>query len=125
MSPTPRILLAALLASLAVAPAAAADMSFLLTNKHPVAIAVELFGHGHVWPGGDKVYLLERNERKSVPIACEPGETICYGAWISGDDRSWWGVGPDNDHDCEKCCSICTQGGTAEIELGTEARKRH
>jgi len=106
-------------AALTLAPIAAqaADMAFLMTNRHAAAVAVELFGRDRVWPGDDQVYLLDGGERKSVPISCDAGETICYGAWVAGDDTTFWGVGPDNDQDCDKCCSTCTIRGSVEIEL--------
>ena len=71
-----------------------------------------------VWPGGDQVYLLEKGEAKSVPVSCNAGENICYGAWVAGDDRIAWGVGPDNDHPCNDCCYICAEKTTAEIRIG-------
>jgi hypothetical protein len=119
LSPIPRRLLAAaILLMLAAGATSAAEMSFYAKNHHPFAVAVELFGRDRVWPGDDQVYWLDGKERKSVPITCVAGETICYGAWISGAAGTSWGVGPDNNRDCTKCCSICTDRGSMEIELG-------
>ncbi len=98
----------ALLILLLATPTHAAEMAFFMKNQHSRAVR---------WPGGDQVYLLEKGERKSVPVICEPGETICYGAWIAGDDSVSWGVGPDNDRRCKDCCSICAGKTTARIDL--------
>ena len=91
------LLAALLLAALVPAAATADEMAFFMKNKASRAVAVELRSRDrdHVWPGDGEVYLLEKGEAKSVPIGCEAGENICYGAWLNGDDRMVWGVGPD------------------------------
>jgi hypothetical protein len=112
---------AALLAAqfFAVAPASAADITFMMQNNHPNAVEVELYSQDrdHVWPGNGEVYLLDDGETKEVPLACEAGETICYGAWISGDQNTYWGVGPDNSQQCDNCCYTCEGGQTEQINL--------
>jgi hypothetical protein len=64
----------------------AADMGFVLENEHSRAVAIELHGKETVWPGNDKVYLIDPGAIKEVTISCTPGERICYGAWINGND---------------------------------------
>ncbi len=100
-------------------PATADEMTFFMKNDHPRAVVVELFGQdtGKQWPGNDKVYLLEKGGRKSVTVDCSEGERICYGAWVNGDDRTFWGVGPDNDRACETCCSICVGKTTEPVAI--------
>lgn len=97
----------------------ASDVTFVMKNSHPNALEVELYSQDrdHVWPGGNQVYYLDDGETKTMPLACEEGETICYGAWISGDRGTYWGVGPDNSEDCDNCCYTCTGGETEEIDL--------
>ena len=120
--PIPRIAapVLAALAVLAPAVAQADEMAFFMKNQTGRAVAVELRSRDRdqVWPGGDQVYLVEKGVAKSVPISCEAGEKICYGAWVAGDDRITWGVGPDNDHPCNDCCYICAEKTTAEIRIG-------
>ena len=108
----------ALLALLLATPAHADDMAFYMKNGQPRAVVVELHGRNTVWPGNGKVYLLEKGEKKSVPVTCEAGETICFGAWLNGDAGTFWGVGPDRDQPCDDCCSICAAKSTATIEIG-------
>ena len=91
----------------AVGTSYAADMGFVLQNEHTRAVAIELHGKETVWPGHDKVYLLDPGAIKEVTISCTPGERICYGAWINGNDSINYGVGPDNDRTCHNCCAIC------------------
>ncbi|MBX3569879.1 MAG: hypothetical protein KF914_17580 [Rhizobiaceae bacterium] len=108
-------------AALCAASAHAADeMAVYMKNMTERSVAVELYAQDRrfVWPGGDQVYLLEKGEKKSVPIACRPAERICWGAWRYGNDRFWWGTGPDNGRACEECCMICAPKTTETVEIG-------
>ncbi|MGR6432346.1 hypothetical protein ACU5AY_15660 [Rhizobium sp. PAMB 3174] len=104
---------------LIVAPAFAADVTFVMRNDHPNAVEVELYSQDreHVWPGGGEVYYLDDGETKEIPLSCTEGENICYGAWVAGDQQTYWGVGPDDKDDCDDCCYTCTGGETEEINL--------
>ncbi|EHS53869.1 hypothetical protein PDO_3959 [Rhizobium sp. PDO1-076] len=107
------------LVALVAAPALAADVTFVMQNDHPNAVEVELYSQDrdHVWPGDGEVYYLDDGEAKSISLACEEGEKICYGAWISGDRASYWGTGPDNGETCTDCCYTCSGGETQQINL--------
>jgi hypothetical protein len=100
-------------------PASAADVTFMMQNNHPNAIEVELYSQdrNHVWPGGGQVYILDDGEAKQMPLSCEEGERICYGAWIMGDRTTYWGVGPGGQEACSDCCYTCTGGATETISL--------
>ncbi|HEY4192457.1 MAG TPA: hypothetical protein VGM46_07400 [Mesorhizobium sp.] len=116
----PTILLGLLLAVGLAAPSFAAEMNFYMKNQQDRGVAVELFSQSRskVWPGGDKVYFLDSREKKSVPVTCEEGERICYGAWVNGDDTISFGVGPDNDKPpCEYCCFTCAPKSTQVISI--------
>ena len=97
----------------------AADVTFEMKNSHPNAVEVELYSQDrdHVWPGNNQVYLLDDGETKQIPLSCDQGEKICYGAWISGDKSTYWGTGPDNAETCSDCCYTCSGGSTEEIDL--------
>ena len=99
--------------------ASAADVTFQIRNNHPNAVEVELYSQDrdHVWPGNGQIYMLDDGETKSMPLSCNEGEKICYGAWISGDQATYWGVGPGNKETCEDCCYTCTGGNTEVIDL--------
>ncbi|SMH33620.1 hypothetical protein [Mesorhizobium australicum] len=118
-----RSLAAAAFATTAVLAASslslASDVTFVMKNSHPNALEVELYSQDrdHVWPGNNQVYYLDDGETKTMPLSCEEGETICYGAWISGDKGTYWGVGPENSENCDDCCYTCTGGETEEIDL--------
>ena len=100
-------------------PASAADVTFTMRNNHPNAVEVELYSQDrdHVWPGDNQVYILDDGETKIMPLSCEEGEKICYGAWIQGDQQTYWGVGPGNTEACDDCCYTCTGGATETINL--------
>ena len=111
----------ALLASvlLLAVPAQADEMAVYMKNGFSRAVVVELRSQTRdkTWPGGDQAWLLDKAEKKSVPVTCEPGETICYGAWAYGDDSIAWGVGPDSAEKCDDCCFICVAKATETIEF--------
>lgn len=116
---TARWLLALGIAGAVALPAYAADVTFVMRNAHPNAVEVELYSQDrdHVWPGNGEVYLLDDGETRTMSLSCEEGESICYGAWVSGDTGTYWGVGPDNAQNCDTCCYTCEGGSTEEINL--------
>ena len=91
-----RAVLALLSVLVLVAPAVAADVTFVMNNHHPNAVEVELYSQDrdYVWPGNDEVYLLDDGETKTMSLECEEGESICYGAWIQGDQNTYLGRRP-------------------------------
>lgn len=103
----------------ACGPAFAADMIFQMRNSHPNAVEVELYSQDrtYVWPGHGQVYLLDDGETRRIPVSCDEGERICYGAWLSGDTSIYWGTGPDNRKECNDCCYTCSGDSTEEIDL--------
>ena len=105
--------------TLGVTAASAGDVTFMMNNHHEFAVEVELYSQdrNHVWPGGGNVFYLDDGETRAMPLACEEGETICYGAWVSGDQGTYWGVGPGDVDGCEDCCYVCQGGMTEEINL--------
>ena len=109
----------ALLAAAIPSAALADDVTFVMKNSHPYAVELELYSQDrdHVWPGGNQVYYLDDGETKEIPLSWRGGETICYGAWVAGDQGTYWGVGPDNEENCPDCCYTCEGGETEEIEL--------
>lgn len=112
---------AALSVFLLLAPveAFADDVTFVMNNQHPNALRVQLYSQDrkYSWPGGDEDFYLDDGETQSMSLSCNAGEQICYGAWIDGDEDTYWGVGPGNKEDCTDCCYVCEGGETEEITL--------
>ena len=100
-------------------PAWAEEVTFVMNNHHPNAVEVQLYSQNrdYVWPSNDEVFMLDDGETKTMSVECEEGESICYGAWIQGDQNTFWGVGPDNSQKCDNCCYTCTGGQTEQINL--------
>jgi len=116
-----KLLRASLIGAMALlsTPAFAEEMTMVITNSHPFAVELEPYSEDrdHVWPGNGQVYILDDGEEKIVPIICNPGERICYGAWVSGDANTYWGVGPNAQQSCSDCCYVCNGGVTESINL--------
>ncbi|TPN47995.1 hypothetical protein FJ981_23230 [Mesorhizobium sp. B1-1-4] len=114
-----RSLAALSLAMLLVPSAHAGDVTLAIKNSHPNAMRLELYSQDrdYVWPGNGKDFYLDDGETRQLPVSCDEGESICYGAWVDGDEGTYWGVGPGDKEKCDDCCYTCSGGGTEEIEL--------
>ena len=99
--------------------ARADEVTFVIRNSHPYAVYVELYSddRSHVWPGGGNAYYLDDGGTWDIALSCRSGERICYGAWVDGDEDTFWGVGPGNKVSCGDCCYDCEGGETEEINL--------
>lgn len=114
-----RLFASVLIALMLVTAAKAATFTFNMRNSQYYAVEVELYAQNrrHVWPGGGEVYYLDDGEEKQIYISCQRGEKICYGAWISGDTDTYWGVGKNNSHRCSNCCYTCNGRSSRAINL--------
>ena len=64
-----------------------------------------------VWPEPGRVYVLDPGETMDFPIACRPGNKICYGAQTTTGNDHYWGIGLDGDQGCDSCCYTCQSQG--------------
>jgi hypothetical protein len=69
------------------------------------------------WPGSDRAWTLNDRAEHDYTLNCIRGETICYGGWILGDDRTYWGEGSKHNHSCSKCCAVCGAGDAPGVNL--------
>src|SRR5262249_53931752 len=60
-----------------------------------------------LWPGPNSVVELVDSEVHQHRVPCQPGVSICYGAW-SGNVE--WGKGSAGRLDCSDCCWSCENG---------------
>jgi hypothetical protein len=67
------------------------------------------------WPGGGKAWNLDDSKVHDFHLRCLGGEKICYGAWVDGNAKLYWGAGIDGKAGCKRCCHVCTAGGQSEI----------
>lgn len=99
---------------------AQSEMTFRLKSDYDYKVQIQLYSQdrkGHVWPGGGKAYNLDDSQVQSIKIACLGGEKVCYGGWVTGNAKRYWGVGNNNSQRCQKCCYVCDGGQTPVITL--------
>jgi hypothetical protein len=111
--------LAALLMLSAVAPASAGSLTFYMQSQHPSIVSLEFYSQARAaaWPGDGQVYIMDDYDTHSYSLSCNSGESICYGAWVRGDESTYWGVGLDNSEYCTNCCFSCDGSSTNVIVL--------
>lgn len=100
--------------------AAAETLLWKFRSEHPKIVDVELYSdtrQNHVWPGNDRIYVLDDYSTKTINITCRRGEKICYGAWVRNKTGTYWGVGYKNRNSCKRCCYTCDGGQTKVIVL--------
>lgn len=86
-------LLAALMLALAAsAPAVAETLTLRVQSKHPNIVDVEFYSRSRniVWPGNKQVVPIKDDARHAYKLNCQPGEKICYGAWVRGNQSVFW-----------------------------------
>jgi hypothetical protein len=62
---------------------------------------------GHVWPNAGEMWTLNDYATHTFRMSCMPGEKICFGAWSTGNDKTYWGVGHGDKYGCSNCCHTC------------------
>jgi hypothetical protein len=101
---------------------------FKIGSNHPNAVALSFHSAGdksRVWPENGQVYILSDSNVHDYRLACEPGESICYGAWVNGGPLSpYWGAGYNGREGCRNCCFTCPTGETSPIVLEPRDAKR-
>ena len=120
-----RVLMAVVLAafSFVFIPGSAqaqSEMTFRFQSEYKYKAQVKFFSEdrkGHVWPADNKAYNLNDSDTHSVKITCLGGEKICYGGWVTGNNKLYWGRGSDGKQACTTCCYKCNGGQTPVITL--------
>lgn len=86
-------------------------MIFHIQSEHRNIVQVEFYSQSRsrAWPGGGEAYTLKDSEPHEYRLNCDPGEEICYGAWVSGNQYTYWGAGLDGEQGCSNCCYVCGQ----------------
>jgi hypothetical protein len=95
--------------------------TFNVRSNHPNIVEIRFYSNARFveWPGNGYVYILDNSQVHNISLRCLGGEKICYGAWVQGNSRTYWGVGPTGKAGCEKCCYTCTLGSSQVINLTT------
>ena len=99
---------------------AQSEMTWRFQSDYKYKVQVKFFSSdrkGFVWPGNNRAYNLDDAAAHSIKIACLGGEKICYGGWVTGNGKLYWGVGADGKQGCENCCFKCQGQQTPLIHL--------
>jgi len=72
-------------------------LTWRLRSSHPNIVHVHFYSldRDALWPANDRVYTLNDSEVHEMTIRGQPGERVCYGAWVSGNPDIAWGAGKD------------------------------
>lgn len=95
----------------------AASMTWRLRafDKHAVDVTFYSKSRKAVWPGNGQVWTIRDYNVKTFKLNCIVGEKICYGAWVRGSSREYWGVGQGGTRGCKTCCYTCSENGVTPI----------
>ena len=99
---------------------AQSEMTWRFQSDYKYKAQVKLFSSdrkGHVWPNSTQVWPLNDSEVHGMKITCLGGEKICYGGWVTGNAKLYWGVGADGKQGCQNCCCTCNGGQTPVMHL--------
>lgn len=102
------------------APVSAASLRWTFDNETNTNISIEFYSQdrNHVWPGNGDVYVVKpRDGRVNLTLNCRQNELICYGGWIRGNTRTYWGSGHNDSQRCSNCCARCGKGNVEAIDL--------
>jgi hypothetical protein len=114
------VLAAFSLVFVSAAAQAQSDITFRFQSEYKYKAQVKFFSQdrkGYEWPGGGKAYNLDDSDVHAIKLKCLGGEKICYGGWVTGNAKLYWGVGADGKNRCTSCCFTCNGGQTPVLTL--------
>jgi hypothetical protein len=92
-------------------PSTTARMEWSLSDgcNDGLGIGVRLFDRTNnlVWPNASQYWRTGAGGTINVPISCERGARICYGAATDPQTTRYWGIGLDGRQGCDDCCYTC------------------
>jgi hypothetical protein len=105
--------------------AAAESLTFRVKSMAERNVQIQFFSQDrrHVWPSANRAYKLNDYGEHDFKLGCIKSENICYGAWITGNSSTYWGVGADGSAACQGCCYTCQGGITRHIVLRDPIRR--
>jgi hypothetical protein len=115
-APVVPLTLAFVILSLVHALAASADnlvWRIKSSYRHRIQIAFYSQGRSVEWPGNGQAWDINDYDTHTYSLTCITGETICFGAWVTGEPAVYWGLGAHREHTCDRCCYVCGAGETA------------
>jgi len=87
---------------------AVAGMTWQIANQYGSNINLRFFDEtmSLVWPDANDVYFITPGQTLDYPLACTPGDQVCYGADNDAQTVAW-GVGIYDNMACPSCCASC------------------
>ncbi|MCV9965108.1 hypothetical protein OIU34_24815 [Pararhizobium sp. BT-229] len=87
-------------------------LKFTVTNGDDYQAVINFRDHNRtrVWPSPSKSYVIPSGETRTISLACQQGEWICFGANRNLGDISYWGRNIDGKQGCTDCCYRCGAG---------------
>ena len=117
---------ALLLVALAVPKEAAAENEvFTVKSMAENNVQIAFFSQDRRvrWPASGRAWGLNDYGDHKFNLSCVDGEKICYGAWLTGNARTYWGVGSDGKERCDNCCYTCGGSDPRHITLRDPVRR--
>ena len=115
-------ILAALVLSLVLpvalpGPASADTVTFKIRSFAQYAVQVKFFSQNRnvQWPAVGRAFDLKDYKIHNIRLNCVAGEKICYGAYLTGNAKRYWGVGADGKQRCASCCITCSPNGVSPV----------
>jgi hypothetical protein len=110
------LMLASIVLSMARPPTASADsLVWKVRSNYRHGIQIAFYSQSRLleWPGNGQAWGLNDSGTHKYTLTCVAGETICFGAWVTGHSSIYWGIGAHHEHSCDRCCYVCGAGETA------------
>jgi len=85
-------------------------------DKYAVDAAFYSQNRKHEWPGNNQVWTIKDYKVHEFKLNCIAGEKVCFGAWVRGNDKQYWGVGHHGRNKCTSCCYTCQQGFITPVQ---------
>ena len=101
----------------------AESLTFRIQSKYQYKVQIEFYSQARnaAWPGDNEAYNLNDSGVHEYNLSCQAGEKICYGAWVSGNQNTFWGAGLHARQSCASCCYTCDGSETPIIVLNNSS----
>jgi hypothetical protein len=88
---------------------AAGTLEWDVKSNYRYKVGIKFYSQtrNHVWPSNERFWVLDDYATHTYRLSCLRGEKICFGAWSTGNDKTYWGAGHGGKNACSSCCYTC------------------
>lgn len=88
-----------------------ASMIWTVKSMYQFKVQIAFYSRerSHEWPGNSQAWDLNDYNNHTYTLNCRRGEKVCFGAWVTGNAKKFWGVGFGGKQGCASCCFHCGQ----------------